>query len=391
MVDPFAVVGLSPRTFTVKERGDALANVKRINEFMDTAVMVAAWEGAPVKLVVIPEMAIQGMILNTPGNREREAHFAVEIPGPETEELGRKARELNTYIAAELYMVRDPDFVDRYFNVAFIIDPHGDVIYKRYKATSDAYEGGMLGNMNPHDVWDEFIEKKGKGDVMEAIFPVARTEIGNIGIAICHEGVYPEIARGLAMNGAEIIIRPTLIEPAVMNGLWELQNRAHAAFNAAYVVAPNLGPEIRDDGGLQDLFGGQSMIVNNRGQIVAQQRGWTSGDSFVCTTIDIEALRRARIANGLYNQFKDLRTEQYRAIYDKPIYPKNQYLQEPPSEGWLAREDATRARNIQTLVERGVLVPPSGWSPANGASASDGGGNGQPITETVAKTTPDKA
>ena len=43
MVDPFAVVALSPRTFTVKERGDALANVKRINEFMDTAVMVAAW------------------------------------------------------------------------------------------------------------------------------------------------------------------------------------------------------------------------------------------------------------------------------------------------------------------------------------------------------------
>jgi len=127
MIDPFAVVALSPRTFTVKDRGDALENVKRINQFMDTAVMVAAWEGAPVKLVVIPEMAIQGMIQNTPGNREREAHFAVTIPGPETDELGKKARELNTYIAGELYMVKDPDFEDRYFNVAFIIDPQGDV------------------------------------------------------------------------------------------------------------------------------------------------------------------------------------------------------------------------------------------------------------------------
>ena len=390
MIEPFAVVGLSPRTFTVKERGDALANVKRINEFMDTAVMVAAWEGAPVKLVVIPEMAIQGMIPNTPGNREREAHFAVEIPGPETEELGKKARELNTYIAAELYMVRDPDFKDRYFNVAFIIDPQGELIYKRYKATSDAYEGGMLGNSNPHDVWDEFIEKKGGGDVMEAIFPVARTEIGNIGIAICHEGVYPEIARGLAMNGAEIIIRPTLIEPAVMNGLWELQNRAHAAFNNVYVIAPNLGPEIRDDGGLQDLFGGRSMIVDPRGQIVAQQTGWAAGDSFVCTTIDLEALRRRRIANGLYNQFKDLRTEQYRAIYDKPIYPINQYLKDAPTEGWLAREDATRARNIELLVERGVFVPPTGYDKKSPV-ASNGSANGQPITETVAVTTPDKA
>jgi predicted amidohydrolase len=331
-------------------------------------------------------MAIQGMIANTPGNRGREAHFAVEIPGPETDELARKAVELNTYIAAELYMVRDPDFKDRYFNVGFIISPGGEIIYKRYKATSDAYEGGMLGNINPHDVWDEFIEKKGDGDVMQAIFPVARTEIGNIGIAICHEGVYPEVVRGLAMNGAEIIIRPTLIEPAVMKGLWELQNRAHAAFNQAYVVAPNLGPEVLPDGGMQDLFGGQSMIVDPGGQIVARQQGWTSGDSFVCTTIDLEALRRRRIANGLWNQFKDLRTEQYRAIYDKPIYPKNQYLNEPPTEGWLAREDATRARNIELLVERGVFVPPA----TDGAHEADGH-QAQPITDTVSATTPDKA
>ena len=158
-------------------------------------------------------------------------------------------------------------------------------------------------------------------------------------------------------------------------------------FNQVYVVAPNLGPEVRKDGGMQDLFGGQSMIVNPRGQIVAQQRGWTSGDSFVTTTIDLEALRRVRIANGLYNQFKDLRTEQYRAIYDKPIYPKNQYLQAPPGEGWLAREDATRAKNIQTLVDRGVFTPPStgpNGSSTNGANAS------VPITDEARATDSDK-
>lgn len=369
MIEPFSVVGLSPRTITVEKPGDALANVKRINEFMDTAVMVGRWEGAPVRLVVIPEMAIQGMVANFPGNRAKEAHFAVEIPGPETDELARKARELNTFIAAELYMVRDDDFPDRYFNVGFIISPAGEVIYKRYKATSDAYEGGMLGNINPHDVWDDFIAKKGNGNVMDAIFPVARTEIGNIGIAICHEGVYPEIVRGLAMNGAEIVIRPTLIEPHIMTGMWELQNRAHAMFNQVYVVAPNLGPEIRKDGSVQDLFGGQSMIVDPHGRIVAQQRGWTSGDSFVCTTIDLEALRRFRVTNGLYNQFKDLRTEQYRAIYEEPIYPKNQYLENPPQEGWLAREQATRTANLERLIDRGVITPPSDYG-SNGHTTS---------------------
>jgi hypothetical protein len=65
------------------------------------------------------------------------------------------------------------------------------------------------------------------------------------------------------------------------------------------------------------------------------------------------------MANGVTNYFKDLRTEQYAGIYAKPIYPKNQYLREPPSEGWLAREAQTRARSIDRLVERGLLTPPS--------------------------------
>ena len=77
----------------------------------------------------------------------------------------------------------------------------------------------------------------------------------------------------------------------------------------------------------------------------------------VSTTIDIDALRRDRQANGVFNGFKDLRTEQYAAIYEKPIYPKNQYLDAPPGEDWLARERATRARNITLLEERGVFTP----------------------------------
>ena len=58
MVDPYVVVAVSPRTINVKNPGDGVANVKRINEFIDTAVMVGAWEGSPVKLVVLPEMAM---------------------------------------------------------------------------------------------------------------------------------------------------------------------------------------------------------------------------------------------------------------------------------------------------------------------------------------------
>jgi hypothetical protein len=93
--------------------------------------------------------------------------------------------------------------------------------------------------------------------------------------------------------------------------------------------------------------------------VVARQEGLLPGDSFVSYVIDIEALRRARAQNGVMNWFKDLRTEQYAAIYEQPIYAKNQYVEELPQEGWLGREDKRRAGNIERLVERGIITPPS--------------------------------
>jgi predicted amidohydrolase len=360
MAEPYAVVAISPRIVTMKKKEDAVESAKRICTFMDMAVRTAATEGAPVKLVVLPEMAIQGMPEDfKAGNREAHESFATSVPGPETDVLAAKARELNTYIAAELLFVTDEDFPGHLFNVAFLISPEGEVVYKRAKSTSDAYEGGALGTTNPHDIYDEWVEKKGKGNALDAIFPVARTEIGNIGYIICHEGAYPETSRGLAMNGAEIIIRATLIDPQTSQGMWELQNRAHAMFNQAYVISPNLGPQMYDDGHMFDLFGGRSMIVDSKGHVVARQEGLTPGDSFVSYVIDIDALRRARAANGVMNWFKDLRTEQYAAIYEQPIYEKNQYVDELPQEGWLAREGVRRSGNIEKLVERGILTPPS--------------------------------
>ena len=101
------------------------------------------------------------------------------------------------------------------------------------------------------------------------------------------------------------------------------------------------------------------MIVDNKGHIVARQEGLSAGDSFISTVIDLQALRRSRMLNGVTNWFKDLRTEQYAAIYEEPIYEKNQYLKELPREGWLAREAKRRTGNIEKLVKRGVLTKPS--------------------------------
>jgi len=65
-------------------------------------------------------------------------------------------------------------------------------------------------SVTPHNVWDKWVELYGRN--LDAFYPVADTEIGRLGFLMANEGSYPENARGLAMNGAEVVYRgPTRI------------------------------------------------------------------------------------------------------------------------------------------------------------------------------------
>ena len=68
---------------------------------------------------------------------------------------------------------------------------------------------------------NRYIEKSGPDPerLLEEIFPVVRTEMGNIGTLICAEGSFPEAARALALNEAEIIYRAAYFEPRVGNAI----------------------------------------------------------------------------------------------------------------------------------------------------------------------------
>ena len=105
------------------------------------------------------------------------------------------------------------------------------------------------------------------------------TEIGRLGIMMANEGSYPENARALAMNGAEVVYRGSYPHPATGNELFEIQSRARALDNNMYIVAPNLGSYyLYPDSDLPiDTFGGRSFVINHRGQIVGKQEyGGTS-------------------------------------------------------------------------------------------------------------------
>jgi predicted amidohydrolase len=212
-------------------------------------------------------------------------------------------------------------------------------------------------------VWDRWIELYGRN--LDAFFPVAGTEIGRLAVLMANEGSYPENARGLALNGAEVVYRASYPHPHTGNDFFEIQNRARALDNNFYIVAPNLATYyLEQDSDLPiDTFGGQSMIVDYKGRIVGQHL-YGAGSSYVAGTIDIDALRKFRAQAQWDNWMKDLRTELFQLVYEQPIYPKNLYLERAPFTHAEFRTQVIE-RQIALMHQRDIWVRPEARAPAN--------------------------
>lgn len=351
-VPQYMALALQPVMVGAHQRADIARNLDHITELAFAAKNVTEIE-MPVRLYAIPEGALQGFtdeILDW-DHRDYVRRLALETPGPETRQLGDLARGLNAYLIAQA-KVKHEHFPERFFNCAFVIDPRGEIIHRHYKLQVFAREHSTV----PHDVWDRWVELYGA--TLDAFFPVTDTEIGRIGCLICMEGSFPETARGLAMNGAEIIYRPSYPEPYVSNGLWEVQNRARALDNTCYVIAPNpaaYAPSASTPFPL-DMFGGRSMIVDYQGRLISDHTSG-GGPSYAGAVIDIESLRQYRARTLWGNWLKDLRTEQYRLIYEQPLYEKNRCLKEPPLKH-AANDEIVRAA-IERMFERGTWKRPA--------------------------------
>jgi predicted amidohydrolase len=324
--DPYTAVGLIPTVRGVRKREEIHRNLDHISHLIAAASWLSSLD-LPVRLVLLPEGALQGF---TDEVFDLDHVFfareiAIDIPGPETDYLGMLARRWNVFIMGQA-KARHEAFPDRFFNVGFAINPQGEVILKHHKlATLYPVEHSMT----PHDVWDRWIDLYGRN--LDAFFPVADTEIGRLGVLMANEGSYPENARGLAMNGAEVVYRASYPHPHTGNEFFEIQNRARALDNNYYVVAPNLATYyLEQDSDLPiDTFGGQSMIVDYKGRVVGKHL-YGAGSSYVAGTIDIDALRKFRAQAQWDNWMKDLRTELFQLVYEEPIYPANLYLERPP-------------------------------------------------------------
>src|SRR5947208_6075559 len=179
---------------------------------------------------------------------------------------------------------------------------------------------------------------------------------------MANEGSYPENARALAMNGAEVVYRASYPHPATGNEIFEIQSRARALDNNFYVVAPNMGTYYLhgEDPTPIDTFGGRSFVINYKGAIVGRQ-DYGAGSTYVGGVIDIEALRDHRARAQWDNWLKDVRTELYGLLYEQPIYPKNLYLDREPRKHAEYREKVIGPQ-VKLLQDRGVWARPNRWT-----------------------------
>ena len=144
-------------------------------------------------------------------------------------------------------------------------------------------------------------------------FKVWNTKYGRIGVGICWDQWFPETARSLALQGAEILFFPTAIgsEPTLEKDSrihWRNTMAGHAAANMMPVMASNrIGRETDEDSEM--TFYGSSFIADNHGEIVEQADDCT--ETVLVHEFDLDELARERREWGI---FRDRRPEMYKTI-----------------------------------------------------------------------------
>jgi deaminated glutathione amidase len=210
-------------------------------------------ETTGAELVVLPESASTGF---TPGVGPDELWELVDaVPGALTAPIQEVAGRLGIHIVFGTYERGPaPGIV---YNTAALIGPRGQVLASYRKTHLFCGEGRADGG------W----VTPGSSAV------VVETDLGTIGLMICFDGDYPELARVTAVRGAEVICRPSALLRSA--DIWELTNRARAYDNHVFVIGANATGV--DPAGV--IYFGNSMIVSPIAEVVARaasHEGWVS-------------------------------------------------------------------------------------------------------------------
>jgi predicted amidohydrolase len=316
---PDAYVGLAmqltARSVEGLEGGEArarmLAHIEwTAGQVAGTKAFVEQFTGGRLRLVVLPEYMFSSFPTRTPPAVYAE-RVAWAMDGPEYEALGVAAQRLGLFIAGNAYE-RDPHFPGLFFQTCFVIDPAGSVAL-RYRRLNSMYA------VTPHDVWSRYLDVYGR----DAVFPVADTEIGRLAAVASEEILYPEIARTLALRGAEVFLHSSseIGSPTLTHK--QIARRARAIENLAYVISANTAG-IADAGIPVACADGNSAVIDWEGRVLAESNSGETMTAFA--DIDLGAVRAARRKGGMKNYLSRQRLELFAETYAGSVQPADSLM-----------------------------------------------------------------
>jgi N-carbamoylputrescine amidase len=217
---------------------------------------------------------------------------AVEkIPdGPTVKLMRDVAREHGMVLIVPIY---EEEITGVYYNTAAVIDADGTYIGK--------YRKNHIPHVAP-GFWEKFYFKPGNLG-----YPSFDTAYARIGVYICYDRHFPEGARALGLNGAEIVFNPSATIAGLSEYLWKLEQPAHAVANGYFIAAINrVGYE--EPWNIGEFYG-QSYFCDPRGQIIAQAP--RDEDALVVADLNLDMIREVR---NTWQFFRDRRPETYNGL-----------------------------------------------------------------------------
>ena len=234
----------------------------------------ACSEGKKPDFILFNEFPLTGY---SDGKREEKLKFTIEIPGPETEALGKLAKACDTYIIFGSY-ARDDAWPGHILSLNAVIGRDGKVAEKFWKTRNvKNYQPGMeIPTTTIENVYDRYVAMYGE----EALFPVLRTEYGNIAVSTVQRDTM--VYNAFAMRGVEIMFRTATL-------FSKLDVMATASFNNFYSAMSNINFPADSEWA---KMGGGSLIVSPRGDVLAEDP--SNDEAIIEAEIDIAALRKDR-------------------------------------------------------------------------------------------------
>jgi beta-ureidopropionase len=225
-----------------------------------------------------------------PSKDVRWYEAAESVPGPTTEIFVPIAKKYGMAIVVPVY---EREMAGVYYNTAAIIDADGKYLGK--------YRKTHIPDVNP-GFYEKFYFRPGNLG-----YPVFQTQFAKVGLYICYDRHFPEGARLLGMNGAEVVFNPSATVAGLSQYLWKLEQPAHAVANGYFVAASNrVGTEAPWNIG---KFYGSSYICNPRGEMLSV--GSEDKDELVVADMNMDQIEEVR---RTWQFYRDRRPDLYEGL-----------------------------------------------------------------------------